>query len=93
MIKFKSYATKIKCDYSGAAKLTYACLPSTDFAFSDSINDVRIPEGVMASGVLAEYYFQNKVFDLAKSFDSDFRVALARIKYRGRSMFLKERRW
>ncbi|MBO4381145.1 MAG: hypothetical protein J5815_03215 [Clostridia bacterium] len=92
-INFKSYATKIKCDYSGAAKLTYAYLPSTDFVLTDTITDARITSSVLASGVLAEYYFQNKVFDLAKNFDSEFREEIARLKYKGRSMFLKERRW
>jgi len=92
-IPFKSYATKIKCDFEGTAKLTYAYLPSTDFALSDTIADTRITTAVMAAGVLAEYYFQNKVFDLAKSFDNDFRVAISRLKYKGRAMFLKERRW
>ncbi len=92
-IKFKSYPTKIVCDYKGRAKLTYAYLPSADFVLLDDIDDARVTAGVIVSGVLAEYYFQNKVFDLAKSFDSDFRDGMARLKYQGRTMFLKERRW
>ena len=92
-IKFKSYPTKIACDYSGMAKLTYAYLPSADFVLTDEIDDVRVTMSVFVCGVLAEYYFQNKVFDLAKSFDSDFRDGMARLKYQGRTMFLKERRW
>ena len=92
-IKFKSYPTKLKCEYTGGAKLTYAYLPSTDFVITDTIDDARITAAIVATGVLAEYYFQNKVFDLAKSFDSDFRSGMARIKYQGRQMFLKERRW
>ncbi len=92
-IRFKSYPTKIKCEYKGRAKLTYAYLPSVDFVLGDSIDDARVTTGVIVLGVLAEYYFQNKVFDLAKSFDSDFRDGMARLKYQGRNMFLKERRW
>ena len=92
-VKVKTYATKLKCDYEGAAKLYYAYLPSSDFAFADSINDARITSQVMCAGVLAEYYFQNKVFDLAKSFDLDYRAGLSVLKYKGRSMFLKDGRW
>ena len=92
-IRFKAYATNIKCDYSGNAKLTYAYLPSTDFALTDSISDTRITPQVICAGVLAEYYMQNKVFDLARSFDADFRAGISELKYKGRSMLLKDRRW
>jgi len=92
-IKFKTYATKLKCDYEGRAKLYFAYLPSEDFVISDEIDDTRITSQVMCAGVLAEYYFQNKVFDLAKSFDLDYRAGLSVLKYKGRSMFLNVRRW
>lgn len=91
--KFKCYPTKIKCDYQGRATLVYSYLPSTDFALTDSIDDARVTLEAMVSGILAEYYFQNKVFDLAKNFDSEFREIMSTLKYKGRSMFLKERRW
>lgn len=92
-IKYRTYATSIKCDYSGSAKLFYAYLPSTDFALTDSIDDVRVTPQVLCAGILAEYYLQNKVFDLARNYDDEFRGAMAEIKYKGRSMFLKDRRW
>ena len=92
-IKFKSYASKLQCDYSGTAKLVYAYLPSTDFLLTDSINDARITLQVICAGVLAEYYMQNKVFDLAKNFDEEYRQGVSALKYKGRSMFLKDRRW
>ena len=92
-IRFKSYPTKLKCDFQGAAKLTYAYLPSADVTLTDSISDTRITTSVMVAGVLAEYYFQNKVFDLAKNFDVAFREEIAKLKYKGRSMFVKARRW
>ena len=92
-IKFKTYATKLKCDYEGEAKLYYAYLPAADFAFTDSIDDARITSQVVCAGVLAEYYFQNKVFDLAKSFDLDYRAGLSVLKYKGRSMYLNGGRW
>ena len=92
-IKFKCYPTKIKCDYSGPATMVYSYLPSTDYTITDSLDDARVTLEAMACGVLAEYYFQNKVFDLAKNFDSEYREIMSTLKYKGRSMFLKERRW
>lgn len=93
VIKYKTYATSIKCDYSGKATFYYAYLPSTDFALADTITDVRLTPQVLCAGVLAEYYLQNKVFDLARNYDEEFRDAITDLKYKGRSMFLKEGRW
>lgn len=92
-IVFKSYPTKLKCEFQGKAKLTYAYLPSADVTLTDSVDDARITTSAIAAGVLAEYYFQNKVFDLAKNFDVAFREEMSRLKYKGRSMFVKARRW
>ena len=90
---FKTSADSVICSYSGDATLTYAYMPENDFAITDDIDDVRVTRSMLVNGTLAEYYFQNKVFDLAKSFDSDFRAETGIIRYKGRSVIIKRRGW
>lgn len=54
---------------------------------------MRLTRSVLANGALAEYYFQNKMFDLAKSFDSDFRNQIGALRYRGKNILVKARGW
>ena len=68
-------------------------MPENDIAITDDIDDVRVTRSMLVNGTLAEYYFQNKVFDLAKSFDSDFRAETGIIRYKGRSVIIKRRGW
>lgn len=73
---FFSGADGVYCDIEGEAQLTYAYMPSAPLAYTDEINDMRLTVGALSDGALGEYYFQNKTFDLAKSFDSDFRAQI-----------------
>ena len=86
-VAFKTYPNRLTADFSGEAILEYAYTPPTPI----SIN--RLTQSALSDGTLAEYYFANKVFDLAKSFDTSFRSKLGLMKYKGRSLRLKERRW
>ena len=90
---FKTSADAIVCSYSGDATLVYAYMPDKDFAITDEIDDLRITRSCLVNGALAEYYFQNKVFDLAKSFDADFRAETGILRYKGRSVIVKRRGW
>ncbi len=92
-VAFKTYPNRLTADFSGEAILEYAYTPPTPISINSSINDVRLTQSALSDGTLAEYYFANKVFDLAKSFDTSFRSKLGLMKYKGRSLRLKERRW
>ena len=61
--------------------------------FASEIDDMRLTRSVLANAALSEYYFQNKMFDLAKSFDSDFRTQIGALRYRGKNILVKARRW
>jgi chitinase len=54
---------------------------------------MRLTVGALSDGALGEYYFQNKTFDLAKSFDSDFRAQIGVLRYKGKNVRVKARRW
>ena len=92
-ISFYSGADCIFCDAAGEVKLTYAYMPSNDLTFASEIDDMRLTRSALADGALSEYYFQNKMFDLAKSFDSDFRKQIGALRYRGKNILVKARRW
>lgn len=88
----KNFATGIESDFSGTGTLLYAYLPDK-LALNDSIGDLRLNLNVMADGTLSEYYFQDKVFDLATAYDTKFRLSISALRYKGKSINLKERRW
>ncbi len=90
---FSSQTDCITCDAIGECELTYAYMPSSPLAFEDEINDMRLTVGTLSDGALGEYYFQNKMFDLANSFDTDFRAKIGTLRYRGRNIRIKARRW
>lgn len=92
-INFKTYPDKIVADYNGKAELEYAYMPSSPFTINDSINDMRITCDALSNGTLGEYYFANKVFDLAKNFDTTFRNQMGILRYKGRCLRLKARGW
>lgn len=92
-VKFKTYPNRICADISGEALIRYAYAPSTPFSLNSSIGDARITQSALADGTLAQYYFANKVFDLAKSFDASFRNKMGFLRYRGKSLRLKARGW
>lgn len=93
VVAFKSYPDRICAEVEGDAELEYAYQPSSPLALGSRITDMRLTQSALSDGALAEYYFANKVFDLAKSFDTSFRSKLGFLRYKGKSLMLKERRW
>ena len=55
---------------------------------TDEIADMRITPSALSDGTLAEYYLQDKVFDLAEAYSESFRDALSAVRYKGRAMRL-----
>jgi len=91
---FYVQSPSIIAEIEGEATIKYACMPSEiDLNINSEINDLRLSQSAFCCGVLGEYYFQNKVFDLAKSFDGEFREQMNELKYKGRSIVIKARRW
>ena len=78
---------------NGQAEFTYAYLPTTKLTIQSEVPDYRLTQSALCVGALGEYYFQAKVFDLAKSFDAEFRAKMSLLKYKGREITIKERRW
>ncbi len=91
--RFKVYADSIAAAFSGAAVLEYAYLPENDFTLTDSISHMRLAQGALCDGILSEYYFANKVFDLAQDFDSSYRSKLGLLKYKGKRLIVRQRGW
>lgn len=91
--KLKAYNDTITCGFDGEARLVYAYLPETELKISDSIEDMRMSVSALSDGTLGEYYFENKVFDLAKSFDTDFRAKISMLKNKASRLCVKRRRW
>ena len=77
----------LSADYCGRATLRYAYLPD-EAGLTDEIADMRITPSALSDGTLAEYYLQDKVFDLAEAYSESFRDALSAVRYKGRAMRL-----
>ncbi len=87
---FRGVGDVIFCDIEGVATLTYAYMPEGTLKMEDEIKDMRLTPGALSDGALGEYYFQNKVFELAKNFDTSFRAQMSVLKNAGRSIRLKK---
>lgn len=83
----------ICADIDGEASIRYAYIPETELTINSEIPDLRLTQSALCDGALGEYYFQTKVFDLAKNFDTDFRVKMSALRYKGRCVRIKARRW
>lgn len=90
--RIRTYPDRILTDLSGMGVLRYAYLPDA-LGEDDEIKDMRLTPSVLSDGTLAELYYQDKVFDLAQSFDTDFRAALGVLRYKGRALRLRAGRW
>lgn len=88
----KCYPAEIRSDFSGEAVLTYAYLPDA-LALSDSVGDMRLTVNILSDGVLSEFYFTDRVFDLASAYGDKFRTALSVLKLKGREIKIKAGRW
>ncbi len=89
---FTIYPDRIESDCQRGV-LKYAYLIDSPLEFDGDIEDMRLDEGTICLGVLAQYYFANKMYDLAKSFDEDFRGRMSAIKIKQKDIRLKQRRW
>lgn len=93
-VPFFVQAPSILAEIDGPATVKYVCLPAEyELTLTSDVSDLKVTQGAFCCGVLAEYYFQNKVFDLAKSFDTEFRVQMNELKFKGKSIVIKARRW
>lgn len=90
--RIRTYPDRVLTDLSGKGVLRYAYLPDA-LGEDDEIEDMRLTPSVLSDGALAELYYQDKVFDLAQSFDTDFRAALGVLRYKGRALRLGAGRW
>lgn len=90
--RIRTYPDRVLTDLSGKGVLRYAYLPDP-LGEEDEIADMRLTVSVLSDGALAELYYQDKVFDLAQSFDTDFRAALGVLRYKGRALRLRAGRW
>ena len=93
VVSFKAYADRITAKISGAATVEYAHMPDSELTLTSAISDLRLTQSALSDGTLGEYYFANKVFDLARSYDTSFREKMGLLRYKGRRLRLKERRW
>ncbi len=92
-VRFKTFPDRLESDIVGVAKFKYAYMPSKDFTIDDEINDMKLTQSALADGTLSGYYFSTKNFELAKNFDTEFRVKLDLLKMKGRRLRIKSRRW
>lgn len=92
-VTFYTDATSIYLSGSGEAEIKYAYMPNKVLAFDDELVDMRLTMSALSDATLAEYYFQEKVFELAKSFDTDFRAQVGLLRYKGKGVCIKRRRW
>ncbi len=91
--KYIIYPDHLESDECTSGELQYAYLLSEQFGIDDEIDDSRLSQGMMCLGTLAQYYFANKTFDLAKSFDEDFRAKLGTLCIKQKHFCIKQRRW
>lgn len=91
-IKIKTGIGKLKSDFSGKAVLCYAYLPEA-LILTDTIDNIRLTKGVLSDAALAEYYFEDRVFELAASFDEKFRSVLSALRYKGKELRVKAPGW
>jgi hypothetical protein len=89
---YKTFPSKITSDFSGAAVLTYAYMPS-ELTFGGEISDLRLTSGILSDGALAQYYFEDKIFELAANYDEKWRAAISKLRFKGREIKIKASRW
>ena len=90
--RYRIMPTLVVTDFDGEGVLTYAYAPD-EYALEDSLDDIRFTAEILAEGALGVYYFALRAFDLSAVHDDNFREAVKKMKYKGREMVIKERRW
>lgn len=91
--KFHGYPDRLESNFSGKATLRYAYLPIAELKAEDEVELAGLTAEAFSDGILAQFYLSQKMFDLAASFDSDFRGKMSLAGSKGRSVVLPERRW
>lgn len=92
-VTYYTDATSIYLSGAGEAEIKYAYMPDGVLALNSELVDMRLTMSALSDATLAEYYFQEKVFELAKSFDTDFRAQIGLLRYKGKGVCIKRRRW
>ncbi len=90
--RFRAYYDRIEAKFDGEATLTYAFMPEVALTLTSDINDMELTQNALSNGALKEYYFANKLFELADNFDVEFRNEMGSIK-RLRNFNMKHNRW
>ena len=90
--RFRLMPTAITTDFSGEGVLEYAYAPDR-IELDGEVNDMRFTAEILADGTLATYYFSLRAYDLSSGYYEDFTKALRKLKYKGREIVVKERRW
>lgn len=92
VLRFRTYYDRIEAKHDGVATLTYAFMPDVKLSIDDTIDKMDLTQHAMVNGVLKEYYFANKLFELAEKYDIDFRDEMDNLKHT-RNFNIKQRRW
>lgn len=77
----------------GTAEVTYAYMPSEALKIDGSMEILGASEDMLSDGAISQYYLAEGVYDLAKIYDMSYRDKLWKLRYKDKSMRLKERRW
>ncbi len=90
--KLKVSGNKIATDYIGTGLFSYTYLPDV-LTLDSNIDLIGVTEKIIVSATLAEYCFRNRLYELAKSYDNEFRSTLMVMKMKGKEITLKQRRF
>lgn len=90
--RFRLMPTTILTDFSGEGELEYSYAPDR-VELGEEVEDVRFTAEILADCTLAVYYFSLRAFDLASAYDDSYQKAVKKLKYKGREITVKERRW
>ena len=83
----------IEAKAEGKATLKYAYMPQTQLDIEDDVRMLNVSVDLFSDGVLAQYCYMAKLFDLAKYFDDCYRDKLFGARYKNKTLMLKDRRW
>ncbi|NLZ25423.1 MAG: hypothetical protein GX891_03080 [Clostridiales bacterium] len=91
-IKAKTLPTHIETLEDGEMTIEYIYIPKA-LNLDDEIFDNRLSELEVLYGMLSQHYLDENVFDQASYYDTLFKEAMSRAKYKGREIKVKERAW
>ncbi len=92
-VAFVAEVNGIRADIEGKATLRYAYMPAEKIDVNGEIEMGLMPLDTLTDGIVAQYYLINKAFDLAQLYDARYRKKLWALRYKGKNLMLKERRW